>query len=110
MPGKYVLKKASDGQFLFNLHAANGEKILTSERYTTKAAAQNGIASVQANSPDDARYERLNDKAGKPRFNLRAANNKVIGVSESYSSTSARETGIASCKANGPTTTTEDLS
>ena len=54
---KYVLK-ASVEQFMFNLHAANGEIILTSERYTAKASAQNGIDSVKENSPIDGRYDR----------------------------------------------------
>ncbi len=31
---------------MFNLKAANGEVILTSERYTAKANAENGIDSV----------------------------------------------------------------
>jgi uncharacterized protein len=108
MPGKYILSKATNGQFFFNLHAVNGERILTSELYTTKAAALNGIESVKVNSPIDSRYERFNDKASMPRFNLKAANAQVIGVSESYSSTSARDQGIVSCKSNGPAATTED--
>lgn len=32
---------------MFNLKAANGQVILTSELYKTKASAENGIASVQ---------------------------------------------------------------
>ena len=47
----FELKKTSDGQFMFNLVAPNGEVIATSERYTTKAAAENGIASVKKNAP-----------------------------------------------------------
>ncbi len=108
MPGKYTVRKATDGQYYFNLQAGNGEKILTSERYTTKQAALSGIDSVMVNSPIDARYERFDDKAGKPRFNLRAANSQVIGVSEAYSSPSARDGGIESCKANGPTAALDD--
>ena len=45
--GFYELKVAKDGQFMFNLKAANGQVILTSELYKTKASAENGIASVQ---------------------------------------------------------------
>ncbi len=45
--GWYELKLAKDGQFLFNLKAANSQVILTSELYKTRAAAENGIASVQ---------------------------------------------------------------
>ena len=43
----YDLKKASDGQFMFNLKAPNHEVIATSERYTTKSAAQEGIRDVR---------------------------------------------------------------
>ena len=50
MTAKYDLKKSSDGQFMFNLKAGNGEVILTSELYTTKASAENGIKSVRTNS------------------------------------------------------------
>jgi uncharacterized protein YegP (UPF0339 family) len=50
MAGKFVLKK-SGTQFMFNLKAPNGETIATSERYTTKAAALNGIESVKKNAP-----------------------------------------------------------
>lgn len=49
--GYFVLKKTSNDQFMFNLHASNGEIIATSEHYTTKQAAQNGIDSVKSNAP-----------------------------------------------------------
>jgi uncharacterized protein YegP (UPF0339 family) len=38
-------------KYHFVLKAANGETIATSERYTTKAAAKNGIDSVKTNAP-----------------------------------------------------------
>ena len=50
MAGKFELKKAKDGQFMFNLKATNGQVILTSELYKTKASAENGIESVRKNS------------------------------------------------------------
>ncbi len=49
--GHYDLKRTKNKQYYFNLKASNGEVILTSEMYTTKAAANKGIRSVQANSP-----------------------------------------------------------
>ena len=55
--GWYELKLAKDGQFMFNLKAANSQVILTSELYKTRAAAENGIASVQKNGADQAAYE-----------------------------------------------------
>lgn len=109
MASKYVLKKSGD-QFHFVLKAANGETILNSERYTSKAGAQNGIESVRTNSPNEARYEKKTASDGSPMFNLKAGNGERIGTSETYSSTSARDTGIASVKANGPGAVVDDQS
>ena len=47
----YELKKTSDDQYMFNLRAPNHEVIATSERYTTKHAAQQGIESVRQHAP-----------------------------------------------------------
>ena len=108
MSGWYELSKTSNGQFRFVLKAANAETILVSEQYTTHEAAKKGIASVQANSPLDERYDRKEAKDGKPYFNLKAANHQIIGTSEQYSSEAAREKGIASVKHNGPTTVVKE--
>jgi uncharacterized protein YegP (UPF0339 family) len=108
MAKRYELKKSSDGQFFFTLHADNNEKILTSEMYKAKPGALNGIASVKTNSPNDARYERKTSKAGRPYFVLKAANAEVIGTSEEYSSAEAMENGIAAVKNVGPAAPTED--
>ncbi|CAB3663313.1 hypothetical protein LMG26696_03490 [Achromobacter pulmonis] len=107
MSGYYELKPSGD-QFMFNLKAANHEVILTSERYTSKASAQDGIASVRQNSQVDARYERKTATDGSPYFTLTATNGQTIGRSEMYSSTAARDNGIASVKTNGPSTTVKD--
>ena len=99
--GYFSLTK-SGNQFKFALKAGNHETILKSELYAAKSSAQNGIASVKANSRNDASYERRASKDDRPYFVLKAANGEVIGKSELYSSASAAEKGIASCKANGP--------
>jgi uncharacterized protein YegP (UPF0339 family) len=39
------------GQFRFNLKAANGEVIASSEGYSSKDACVNGIESVKKNAP-----------------------------------------------------------
>lgn len=107
MSGYYELKRSGD-QYMFNLKAGNHEVILTSERYTTKASAQDGIASVRQNSPIDERYQRETATNGSPYFSLSAANGQSIGRSEMYSSTAARDAGIASVKTNGPSTVVKD--
>jgi len=108
MKGWFELHRSSDGQFHFVLKAGNAEVILGSERYTTRAAAENGIASVRANCADDARYERRTASDGRYHFNLKAANHQVIGSSQLYASQAAREAGINSVKANGQATTVKD--
>ncbi|MDE1186167.1 MAG: YegP family protein [Pantoea sp.] len=51
--GYYILKKSTktvqNQKYYFVLKASNGETIATSEMYSTKQAAQNGIRSVQQN-------------------------------------------------------------
>lgn len=108
MPSWYELSKSKDDQFKFVLKAANSEIILTSELYGTKASAENGIASVQANCGTDTRYELKNSKNGKLFFNLKAANQQIIGTSEMYESERAREAGIASVMSNGTTEALKD--
>jgi uncharacterized protein YegP (UPF0339 family) len=109
MSAHYELKSAAGKQFMFNLKAANGEVILTSENYKEKEGALNGIESVRINSPLDGQFERKTSKSDQPYFVLKAKNHEVIGKSEMYSSTSAMEKGIESVKKNGPVATTNDL-
>lgn len=46
MAARYLLRR-SGPQFHWNLFAPNGERILTSERYASKARAEAGIASCR---------------------------------------------------------------
>lgn len=47
---RYICKKSIDGKFYFNLEAANGEIIGTSEMYESESGMSNGIMSVKQNS------------------------------------------------------------
>ena len=100
--GKFVITKRKNGEFQFNLKAGNGQVILTSEGYTTKAACLNGVESVKKNSQVDERFDKLTAKNGKPYFNLKATNGQIIGSSEMYESEAARNNGIESVKKNAP--------
>lgn len=102
MPGKFDLKKSPSGKFMFNLKSGNGQVILTSQLYDSKAAAEKGIASVRKNAPDDKRFERKSSTKGEPYFVLKSGNSQVIGKSEMYSGNAAMENGIASVKKNAP--------
>jgi len=77
------------------LKAGNGQVVLSSEGYTSKAGAQNGIESVQNNCADTSRFDSSTTSTGKFRFNLKAGNGQVIGTSQSYESEAARDNGIA---------------
>ena len=107
--GTFEIYKDQRDEYRFRLKARNGEIILKSEGYTTKSNCVNGIHSVKTHSMDNNRYERLIAKDGSPYFNLKASNGQVIGTSETYSSTGAMETGIASVNTNAPTAVVVDL-
>jgi uncharacterized protein len=100
--GNFVIKTGTNGQFYFSLKADNGQKILASEGYTTKAACENGIESVKTNAVDDSRYDNKTASNGKFYFNLKASNGQIIGTSEMYESEPARDGGSASVKSNAP--------
>jgi uncharacterized protein YegP (UPF0339 family) len=51
---KYDCKTSSNGKHYFNLKAANGQIIGTSEMYEGEAGCKNGVASVKNNAKDAA--------------------------------------------------------
>jgi uncharacterized protein YegP (UPF0339 family) len=106
--GKFELKQGPSGKFMFSLKAGNGQVILVSELYESKAAAEKGIASVRKNADEDGRYERRVASNGEPYFVLKAANGQIIGQSETYSGEAAMENGIASVKNHAPAAELQD--
>ena len=114
--GKFVIKNVKTG-IKFDLKAANGEVIATSEVYTTKAACQKGIESVQKNAAvakmedqtvegfeqvTNPKFELYADKSGQYRFRLKAKNGEIIAVSEDYKTKASCLNGIESVKKNAP--------
>jgi hydroxybutyrate-dimer hydrolase len=67
------------------------------------------LNSVKENAALDERYDRRESKRGEPYFVLLAANSRVIGQSEMYSSVAAMENGIISSKTNAPGASVDDL-
>ena len=100
--GTFLISKRKNDEFQFVLKAGNGQVILASEGYSTKAACENGIESVRKNSQVDERFDKLEAKNGKLYFNLKASNGQIIGSSEMYESIAARDNGIESVKKNAP--------
>lgn len=109
MAGYFTLfKSEKSGDWYFNLKAGNHETILASQGYSDKSGAANGVASVQKNSADDARYERKESDKGNYWFLLNSTNGQTIGKSEMYTSASARDAGIESVKKNGSSGTVKE--
>ena len=110
MSAYFKLFKATNGQYFFTLHSSgNHETVLNaSETYVTKQGAENGIDSVKANSPDAANYTKSTDKSGQYRFHLQAQNNKIIGVSEGYTTAQSRDNAITWVMRNAPGAPTVD--
>jgi hypothetical protein len=109
MPACYELKVAKNGEFYFNLLAANSQGILKSEMYKSKSAAMNGIASVQKNCVDDSCYECKTSTNGKAYFVLKSKNHQVIGQSELYESEAGCSNGMKSVKTHGVSSDIRDL-
>jgi uncharacterized protein YegP (UPF0339 family) len=109
MAAKFELKTAKGDQFVFNLKAANGEVILSSETYKSKSGALNGIESVRKNAQSDVAFKREVTKNGQHSFVLKAGNGEPIGHSETYTSESSMENGIASVRKNAPAAKLDDL-
>ena len=120
--GKYIIRKTNTG-IKFDLKAANGEVIATSEVYKSKAACLNGINSVKTNASvaaledqtkDDfekcknPKFEMYLDKVGEHRFRLKAKNGQIIATSEGYKARKSCLNGIESVRANSTTEAVEE--
>lgn len=108
MSAKFELKKAKDGQFYFNLLAANSQVILTSEMYKAKDSALNGIDSVKKNAQREGAFEIKSSGNDKHYFVLKATNGQVVGQSQMYSSAASCKGGIESVQKNAPTAPVDD--
>ena len=117
--GKFFIKQAKDGSYMFNLKASNGEIIATSDMYSSLEKCKKGIASVQVNAPianledhavDGAieeavhpKFELYQDKGGDFRFRLKAKNGSIIAKSQGYTSKTNCRNGIESVRKNAMT-------
>jgi len=110
MSGKFELYKDKAGEFRFRLKNSEGQNLLGSEGYKAKRSCVNGIESVKKNVSDDKRFQKKQSESGKFSFSVKAGNNQVIGVSSSYETSDARDSGIASVKASAPEATIDDIS
>ncbi|MBU6359052.1 MAG: YegP family protein [Chloroflexota bacterium] len=95
MAGKIELKTTSNGKFMFNLKAGNGQIILTSNMFGTKDDAMKAVAKLQAVTDSD--IEVKTNAGGEAYFSIAG-----VGRSEGYSSKAGCDNGIESVKKNAP--------
>jgi len=95
-----VYQSGKKSEFRFRLKADNGQTILSSEGYTSKASCMNGIESVKKNAADPKRFSKTTTPSKMFRFAISAANSQIIGTSQNYKSESGRDNGIESVKRN----------
>jgi uncharacterized protein YegP (UPF0339 family) len=107
---KFEIRRDKKGEFRFNLSAANGQVVLSSEGYKTKASCKNGMASVLKNCANDACFERKVAKNGKHYFSLLARNKQIVGSSQMYAAKTSMENGIRSVRTNAPKAEVDDQS
>ena len=111
---KFLIRAVHSG-VKFDLKAANGQTVATSEVYESKAACLKGVESVRKNAPSAGledqtveggkaakhpKFELYQDKVGRFRFRLKARNGAIIAVSEAYTTKVSCENGIASVRLN----------
>jgi uncharacterized protein len=94
--GKFDMWQSNDG-WHFHLTAGNGATLLTSEAYTSRTGAINGILSVENNGVDGAQYQVVQGKSGGYLIHLVAGNNEIISFSQVYSSKSNATRAVTSC-------------
>ena len=112
--GRFVMRPVETG-VKFDLRAANGETVLTSEVYRTQAACRKGMDSVRKNAPAapvedltdpeglpaaNPKFQLYRDKSGAYRFRLTARNGAIIAVSGSYTGKAGCLAGIESARKN----------
>jgi len=97
--------QGESGQFHFNFFARNGEAVLSSESYTTAAAAFNGALAVQEEGVIPGAYTIKENAAGGFYFTLQAQNGEIVGISEQYATKQSAADGVAALQKLLPTIT-----
>ncbi|MEM9074268.1 MAG: DUF1508 domain-containing protein [Myxococcota bacterium] len=91
----FDLFEGADGDWYFNLKAANHQVVLSSAGgYGTRTSALNAVLSVLDNGEQATRFDVQPAANGEYYFNLKARNGRVIGTSETYVTLSNARRGV----------------
>ncbi len=94
--GKWKIVQVED-KYYAELLASNGGKLLKTELYASLSGVKNGINTIKKNI-DDGNFTISSDKYGHYRFKLFSKLNRLICVSDDYSSRDKCDKGIESVK------------
>ena len=86
----------ASGQFRFNVFAKNGKIVLSSEQYTTEAAAFNGAFAVQTEGQNASAYTLSQNSKGGFYFTVKAQNGEIVGTSQQYTTKSSAQSAMTS--------------
>ncbi len=101
--GKWKIKQ-SDNKYYAELTASNGGVLLKTESYTTLTSLKNGIETLKKNIEAENIAISL-DKYGHYHYKIFTSTNRLLCVSEDYSSKAKCENGILSVKRFSKSTT-----
>ena len=117
---KFKITTAKGGQFMAKF-VYNAETMVWSENYTSKASAENCIASIKKNAPEAAvvdlakdeeakgyRFELVPSKDGQTFVRFVAANGETMVRSETYVAKASAINCVESIKKNGPDAPVEE--
>jgi len=102
MAGKFEIYKDKAGKHRWRLKAGNGEIILASQGYASKAGAQIGIESVRKNCTDVKNFRVSQTRNKKHNFSLVARNGQIVGTSQTYVKEASCKAGVQSVKRSAP--------
>ena len=95
--GKWVIKKKSEEDYIWNLIANNGEIILASESYSSAAGAKSGLPIIKESIGLD-RFQIHSDKNDHFFFKLKNGANKLQAMGQVYSTKQSAKNSIESVK------------
>ncbi|HUQ06583.1 MAG TPA: YegP family protein [Kofleriaceae bacterium] len=94
------LWKGTDGQFRFHLLEKTQEVVFTSQGYSSRTSALNGLLSVLENGKQASQYTVNTAANGGSYFNLLAANKAVIATGEVHTTAAAAQADVQLALAN----------
>ena len=113
--GKWVLNRlimqleddTTEEMYYFELHASNGEKLLSSEEYTSYAGAMRGIQ-THKNNIQKGNFKITVSKKGDYIFKLLSGKNMLLCMGENYPTLARCESAVQSTKRFAETAVIEE--